>query len=1340
MRHSLTNTTYMKVRLRKTALKFLGTALLLVILAPSISYAQWTHTKGPQKGGILSLGRTGSTLVMGSNGGGFFTSTDNGESWSNAVSVGSYTAITSNGSTIFAAGVSTSVYRSTDSGVTWAHVGNAPGSSFVWALAMSGTTVFAGTDANGVARSTDDGATWSSVNTGLGSLQVWSLGVNGSTIYAGTSAGVYKSTDDGDNWSAANTGISTVQVRAIAFEGTNILIGTAADGVYLSSTDGASWTAVNTDLTSTDIKSLILVGASTLYAGTSQGGVFTSTNDGASWNAVSSGIIGTDIYALVASSSGASIFAGTGADGIFRTDDGGSNWHAKNVGLTASQIRALAVDGNTIYAGGFFNGISRSEDGGDTWTDTDLDESYVQAILLHSSSVFAGTTTGLYLSTNSGDSWTLKETGLPGGVQALADHGSTVFAAAYDGVYRTTNDGDSWDPASTGLPAYPEYVTTLALHDGKIFAGTASSGVYVSDDDGDSWTAVNTGLGSGSIRNLSSDGTILYAASTSNGIYKTADDGANWSSASSGLAVLTMKGLYATPTAVYAATFCDPGCIDISTDQGATWHYIGSGFSDAPQEITSGGGYLYAGSFGSGVYKSPLLFITLETPASATTGTDVTISGYGFDPTAANNHVDFNGVTATVTSATSTTLHVTVPDNATTGHVHVTVGSTSITGPDTFTVLPNVTGFSPAFGPEGTVVTVSGTGFDNSTALLYLGTLYISTRTVTPTSITFTIPTSSLSGKIKVQQGPDSSESTDSFEIIHSISSFTPTSGPVGTTVSVFGTRFSSTMSDNQITLNDEAVTTTFASAVDLTFDVPSDATSGKIKVTIGSHTVTSADNFTVTQGVDNFTPAYGVPGTTVVISGTNFSTTASEVRFNGTLATITSATPTALTVTVPSAATTGKVSVKVNGITVQSPYDFTVAGPSITSFDPGHGRAGTQVSIYGNYFSADAASDNVNFGALSAEIISVDQYTLVVKVPTGAVTDYISVTVGGMTATTTDKFTVTSPMPLTISSIDPTSGPPGTTLTITGTGFSTTGGNSVWFPVSENSWGPATITSSSATEIQVIVPSGIISGQIEVYADADMITSDQTFTVIDDGKSDQTITFPNPGPVTMGDPTFELGATASSGLVVFYTTDSDDKILLSGDFVVLTAPGMATITAYQPGNDLYNAAQDVSQAFCINPEKPTVTLSDENTALFTLTSSADAGNQWYFNGSAIEGATGNTYKPSEAGTYSLQVTVDGCTSQLSDEVPVIVTGIAQQSETQLRLYPNPVGETLYIISPYPTAKMNVRLAPMNGKQIESRTTTNATLAIDVRDYPAGLYIAVIECKGQRYYVKFVKQ
>jgi len=98
----------------------------------------------------------------------------------------------------------------------------------------------------------------------------------------------------------------------------------------------------------------------------------------------------------------------------------------------------------------------------------------------------------------------------------------------------------------------------------------------------------------------------------------------------------------------------------------------------------------------------------------------VTNSGQGFSPTPSLNTVRFNGVAASVLSATFTTLVVQIPIGALTGSISVTVGSNTSASAIAFTVLPIpvITSVSPASAPSGSVVAsfqVTGVNLTGST-------------------------------------------------------------------------------------------------------------------------------------------------------------------------------------------------------------------------------------------------------------------------------------------------------------------------------------------------------------------------------------------------------------------------------------------------------------------------------------------------------------------------------------------------------------------------------------------------------------------------------------------------
>ena len=102
--------------------------------------------------------------------------------------------------------------------------------------------------------------------------------------------------------------------------------------------------------------------------------------------------------------------------------------------------------------------------------------------------------------------------------------------------------------------------------------------------------------------------------------------------------------------------------------------------------------------------------ITMLDPDSGPEGTSVTITGVNFGAVQGTSTVEFNGTAATPTSWSDTEIEVAVPMGATTGDVVVTVDGTPSAGVG-FTVTPAIGSLSPASGPVGTSVEITGTSF-----------------------------------------------------------------------------------------------------------------------------------------------------------------------------------------------------------------------------------------------------------------------------------------------------------------------------------------------------------------------------------------------------------------------------------------------------------------------------------------------------------------------------------------------------------------------------------------------------------------------------------------------------
>jgi photosystem II stability/assembly factor-like uncharacterized protein len=260
--------------------------------------------------------------------------------------------------------------------------------------------------------------------------------------------------------------------------------------------------------------------------------------------------------------------------------------------------------------------------------------------------LFAATVgAGVFRSDDDGGSWTSTGSGLGSNPVALAvrqvfhlgvDTGSydtTVFAGTSGGIYRLTPGATAWVLSNVGLTSLD--VRALAVSgDGvvdrgksiAVFAGTAG-GLFASADGGDSWVPKTAGLPSGAdaaITALASDPSApstLYAG-THVGLFKSTDGGETWSnldtSSTFKLAVAAIAVDPLTPSRVYAAGIANPQCFPLclapsfpislrSLDGGTTWATIDgldgrlvSAFAATPNLPA----IVFAATTGDGVFQS----------------------------------------------------------------------------------------------------------------------------------------------------------------------------------------------------------------------------------------------------------------------------------------------------------------------------------------------------------------------------------------------------------------------------------------------------------------------------------------------------------------------------------------------------------------------------------------------------------------------------------------------------------------------------------------------------------------------------------------------------------------
>jgi hypothetical protein len=141
--------------------------------------------------------------------------------------------------------------------------------------------------------------------------------------------------------------------------------------------------------------------------------------------------------------------------------------------------------------------------------------------------------------------------------------------------------------------------------------------------------------------------------------------------------------------------------------------------------------------------------------------------------------MSFNGSAAAFTVTSATSIQATVPAVATTGPLSVTTPGGTATSAANFTVAPRITSFTPASGPVGTAVTISGANFTGTTSVTFNG-VTASTITVTSaTTIQATVPNGATTGPLTVTTGAGTGASVSNFTVT-AVLTVSKTSGPLG--------------------------------------------------------------------------------------------------------------------------------------------------------------------------------------------------------------------------------------------------------------------------------------------------------------------------------------------------------------------------------------------------------------------------------------------------------------------------------------------------------------------------------------------------------------------------------
>ncbi|HTE28712.1 IPT/TIG domain-containing protein [Flavitalea sp.] len=484
-------------------------------------------------------------------------------------------------------------------------------------------------------------------------------------------------------------------------------------------------------------------------------------------------------------------------------------------------------------------------------------------------------------------------------------------------------------------------------------------------------------------------------------------------------------------------------------------------------------------------YPPPI--INRFVPDSASEDDYVTIFGNNFGSAYA---VSFGGVPAQFSRSNTTEITARVPKGASGNVVVQTNFGTGSKAGFTFLPLQTVDYFSPASGPIGTTITITGTHFNEVLGVYIGGEPAVSYTVLSPTMITATVDSGN-SGSVMVKTRVGFAESVTDFKFIYpplTLTSFFPMAATTGDTIQITGSNFFRVtgvifggVMQGYFTMN---------STMSITVIVPRGA-SGDVVVTswAGNDTLSG---FTFLQRPPKITDysGSGGEGQAISIIGEDFENVTSVSIGGVSVSSYLVNSSTSITAIVGKAAT-GPIKVTTQGGSATSLYNFYYDVPNITSFNPVSGPVGTEVTIIGSGF---YNVWSISVGGIQVRAIrKITTDTIKVIMDPGNSGEIFIRTQAG--SARFGKFILTAPTPF-IKAVTPSLAATGSVIRIAGNKFSGTtavkfgNASASSFIVQSDSLITAVVGSGQSGDVVVTAPTGTANFAGFLYSNGPVITS----------------------------------------------------------------------------------------------------------------------------------------------------------------------------------------------------------------------------------------------------------
>ena len=529
--------------------------LLAAVIFACKVYSQdfWQVLDGPNNPAEVNdfMKYDDSTLFAGTNEG-IIKSTNNGNSWESNFDITKPIVCLAMDSTrtLYACGTDQAgngyLLKSTNKGDIWTKINNNFWADFRDILITYKDTIFVGTGNHGILRTTDYGTTWVQINNGLGNYQINKIVIlpNGTLITGTNGGGAYRSTDLGNSWTPSNTGIPigsngyTYVMCFLELSPGKLLCGTHT-GIYYSTDYGISWVSRSVGLTSyVGTNDLVLDNKGNLYAASALYGIYISSDTGLSWRKFLSS---SEVFTIGINSS-KDLFAGILSNGLYKFSFADSSWkQVYNKGYQHITVDLLAItDSEKLYAySNLYGALYRSTNKGKEW---DIESSaFLNGLLsIDDTTIVFGTSSGVYLTTNSGDTWGIIANYYVSALyydfnKQVLYAGTNIIGNGICGIYSTSDLGKNWNLISELPGSAPGKWLNVVHVSNKsnhlftcVYFGDPRSGSWSnfmgSTDYGQSWAVINKDQIYDINENY--DG-YLYAIDDGN-MYISHDEGLTW--------------------------------------------------------------------------------------------------------------------------------------------------------------------------------------------------------------------------------------------------------------------------------------------------------------------------------------------------------------------------------------------------------------------------------------------------------------------------------------------------------------------------------------------------------------------------------------------------------------------------------------------------------------------------------------------------------------------------------------------------------------------------------------------------------------------------------------------